>query len=155
MEQKIEHAQQLIREAVRNYPKVAVACSFGKDSMVIVHLAREVEPEIKIFSVMTQFKPGETFDYLKLMNRKWNLGTTVYMVADSIPEALQDGGSLEVKLLPAEEFKHKSSQAMAQTGKAIYEVEPDECCRLLKVEPTKVAVTGLEAWITGCFCRRL
>ncbi len=71
------------------------------------------------------------------------------MVADSIPEALQDGGSLEVKLLPAEEFNRKSSQVTAQTGNAIYEVEPDECCRLLKVEPTKVAVTGLEAWITG------
>lgn len=149
MEQKIEHAQQLIREAVRNYPKVAVACSFGKDSMVTVHLAREVEPEIKIFSVMTQFKPRETFDYLKLMNEKWHLGTTVYMVADGIPEALQDGGSLEVKLLPAEEFKHKSSQVIAQTGKAIYEVEPDECCRLLKVEPTKVAVSDLDAWICG------
>ena len=148
MEDKVAHAKKLIKEAVRNYPRVAVACSFGKDSMVTVHLAREVDPNIKIFSVMTQYKPGETFDYLKKMNKGMNLGTTVYMVADSVPEALQDG-AFEVILLPAEEFNLKASQVKSQTGKELYEVDPDECCRLLKVEPTKVAVSDLDAWITG------
>lgn len=149
MEQKIEHAKELIEEAIRKYPRIAVACSFGKDSMVIVHLAREVDPDIKIFSVMTQFKPRETFDYLRKMNENMSLGTTVYMVADAIPQALRNGSSLETKLLPAEEFRQKAAQTEAQTGKAIYEVDPDECCRLLKVEPTKVAVSDLDAWITG------
>ena len=151
MEDKIEHAKKLIEDAVRSYPRVAVACSFGKDSMVTVHLAREVEPNIKIFSIMTQYKPRETFDYLRIMNEKMNLGTTVYMVADSIPETLRDG-SLEVRLLPAEEFNLKASQIETQTGLKIYEINPDECCRLLKVEPTKVAVSGLDAWITGLRC---
>jgi len=53
MEDKVEHAKQLIEDAVRNYPRIAVASSFGKDSMVTVHLAREVEPDIPIFSIMT------------------------------------------------------------------------------------------------------
>ncbi len=151
MEEKIEHAKELIEEAVRNYPRIAVACSFGKDSMVTVHLAREVDPEIKIFSVMTRYKPRETFDYLRLMNKKMNLGTTIYIVADSIPELLRDG-SLAVRLLPAGEFEQKASQIETQTGLKIYETNPDECCRLLKVEPTKVAVNGLDAWITGLRC---
>ncbi len=151
MEDKIEHAKELIEEAIRKYPRIAVASSFGKDSMVTVHLAREVDPNIKIFSVMTQYKPRETFDYLKLMNTRMNLGTTVYMVADSIPEALRDG-SLEVILLPPEEFHQKASQVKSETGKEIYTVNPDECCRLLKVEPTKVAVSSLDAWITGLRC---
>ena len=148
MEEKIEHAKNLIEDAARNHQRIAVACSFGKDSMVTVHLAREVDPDIKIFSIMTQYKPGETFDYLKKMNKKMNLGTTVYMVAASVPEALHDG-SLEVILLPAEEFNLKASQVKSQAGKELYEVDPDECCRLLKVEPTKVAVSDLDAWITG------
>ncbi len=147
-EYKIEHAKELIEEAIRKYPRIAVACSFGKDSMVTVHLAREVDPKIKIFAVMTPYKPRETYDYLRLMNEKMNLRTTVYMVADSVPEALRDG-SLEVKMLPTEEFKLKASQVEAETGKAIYETDPDECCRLLKVDPTKVAVSNLDAWITG------
>ena len=151
MEEKIEHAKELIEEAIRKYPRVAVACSFGKDSMVVVHLAREVDPNIKIFSVMTQFKPKETFDYLKVMNEKMNLGVTVYMVADSVPETLRNG-SLAVELLPVEEFNQKASQVEAQSGLKLYEINPDECCRLLKVEPTKVAVSDLDAWITGLRC---
>ncbi len=151
MEEKIEHAKQLIEDAVRNYPRVAVACSFGKDSMVTVHLAREVDPDIPIFSIMTRYKPRETLDYLRLMNEKMNLGTTVYMVADSVPEGLKDG-SLEVRLLPTDEFNLKTSQIETHNGRKIYEVDPDECCRLLKVEPTKVAVSSLDAWITGLRC---
>ncbi len=148
MEDKIERAKRLIEDAVRNYSKVAVASSFGKDSMVTVHLAREVDPNIKIFSIMTQYKPIETLDYLRKMNKKMNLDVTVYMVADSVPEALQDD-SLEVILLPTEEFNLKASQVEAQTGLKIYEVNPDECCRLLKVDPTKAAVSDLDAWICG------
>ncbi len=151
MEEKIEHAKELISGAIRKYPKIAVACSFGKDSMVTIHIAREVDPNIKIFAVMTQYKPIETFEYLRRMNKKMNLDTTVYMVADSVPEALKDG-SLEVILLPAKEFHQKASQIKIQTGKEIYAINPDECCRLLKVEPTKVAVSSLDAWITGLRC---
>ncbi len=69
MEEKIEHAKELIKETIRTYPRVAVACSFGKDSMVTVHIARQVEPDIKVFAVMTQFKPRETFEYLLRMDK--------------------------------------------------------------------------------------
>ena len=148
MEEKIEHAKTLIEEARRNYPSIAVACSFGKDSMVTVHLAREVAPDIKIFSVMTQYKPRETFDYLRLMNNKMNLRTIVYMVADRVPETLC-GDSLEVRLLPTTEFDQAAAKVKTETGKVIYTIDPDECCRLLKVDPTKVAVSNLDAWITG------
>lgn len=148
MEEKVEHAKKLIEEAIKMYPRIAVACSFGKDSMVTVHLAREVYPQVEIFSVMTQYKPGDTFKYLRLMNQRMNLNTTVYMVADTVPEALQND-SLEVRLLPAEEFREKSLAIKAGTGKEIYAADPDECCRLLKVEPTKMAVRELNAWICG------
>lgn len=148
MEDKIRHAKELIAGSMGRYPRVAVACSFGKDSMVTVHLAREVDPDIKVFSVMTQYKPRETFEYLKLMNSKLNLKTTVYMVADSIPEILRDD-SIQVILLPTQEFNRAAEKVRAETGSAIYEADPDECCRLLKVDPTKVAVSNLDAWITG------
>lgn len=148
MEDKVEHAKELIEDAIRNYPRVAVACSFGKDSMVTVHIAQEVNPRIKVFSIMTLYKPRETFEYLRLMNNRMNLNTTVYMVADRIPEALQDN-SLDIRLLPTEEFETKASEVVAQKGNPIYSADPDECCRLLKVEPTRVAVSSLDAWICG------
>lgn len=148
MEEKIEHAQDLIKDAIRAYPRIAVACSFGKDSMVTVHIARQVKPDLKIFAVMTQFKPRQTFEYLVKMNRKWQLNTTVYIVADKVPAILKND-SLDVRLLPAEEFNRKAREVESRTKKEIYKVEPDECCRLLKVEPTKLAVANLDAWITG------
>ncbi len=148
MEEKVEHAKELIAEAQKEYPRIGVACSFGKDSMVTVHLAREVDPNIKIFAVMTQYKPRETFEYLVRMNKKMNLDTTVYMVADSIPEILQEN-SVNVILLPTEEFKEKLSKATEEWARPLNKVDPDECCRLLKVVPTQVAVANLDAWITG------
>ncbi len=146
--EKIEHAKELIRESIRKYPRIAVACSFGKDSLVTVHLAREVDPKIKVFSIMTQFKPKETYEYVRLMNRKMKLDVTVYLVGDSVPELLQYS-SMEVILLPPEELNVMASQTLKETGQEIYTVNADECCRLLKVEPTRVAVKGLDAWITG------
>ena len=148
MEDKVRHAKELIAESIARYPGIAVACSFGKDSMVTVHIAREVDPDIKVFAVMTQYKPRETFEYLKLMNHEMNLRTTIYIVANSVPEIFRDD-SLEVILLPTEEFDRAASGVKAATGSAIYETDPDECCRLLKVDPTKVAVSDLDAWITG------
>jgi phosphoadenosine phosphosulfate reductase len=148
MEEKVKHAKELIAEAIEKYPRIAVACSFGKDSMVTADIAKDVAPDIKVFSVMTQYKPGETFEYLKLMNEKMDLGTTVYIVADSIPEMLE-GDSVEVILLPTVEFKQAASKIESQNGAKIHAVDPDECCRLLKVDPTKMAVENLDAWITG------
>ena len=148
MEGKVRHAKELIEESLAKYPRIAVACSFGKDSLVTVHIAREVDPGIKVFAVMTRYKPRETFEYLKLMNKRMNLNTTVYIVADSVPEILRDD-SIEVVLLPTEEFSRAAAGVKAGKDRAIYETDPDECCRLLKVDPTKVAVRDLDAWITG------
>lgn len=148
MEEKVVHAKRIIAEAVKKYPQLAVACSFGKDSMVTLHIAREVAPNIKVFAVMTQFKPPETLEYVRLMNRAWDLNTRVYIVADRVPEILRDD-HLEVVLLPTEEFRESAAERLRDTGKPIYEVDPDECCRLLKVEPTRVAVRELDAWICG------
>lgn len=148
MDEKIAHAKEVIAGAIKSYPRIAVACSFGKDSMVAVHLAREVDPEIKVFSVMTRFKPVETCRYLRRMNEKMNLNTTVYMVADSVLEPLWDD-SIEMVLLPTDEFDRKAAQVEAETGRKIYTADPDECCRLLKVEPTRIAVSELDAWICG------
>lgn len=146
--EKIEHAKELIADAIRTYPKLAVACSFGKDSMVVVDIARQVDRDIPIFAVMTRFKPLETLEYLRRLNERMNLNVITYMVADSIPEELKDA-SLDVRLLPTAEFNKKAAEVLAEAGKPIYRVDPDECCRMLKVDPTREAVKDLDAWICG------
>ena len=81
---KIEHSKGIIRNAVEAYKRIAVACSFGKDSMVLVHLARQVKPDIKVFTVMTPFKPKETLKYKDRMIKRWNLNIKEYLDRKSV-----------------------------------------------------------------------
>ncbi len=145
---KVAHSKKIIADVVRTCRRIAVACSFGKDSMATVLLAREVHPSINVFSIMTVFKPKETFEYLVRMNKLLNLNVKVYMVASEVPQVLKENG-IEVKLLPTERFERECTEVETVYGKKIYEVEPDRCCELLKVEPAKEAVKNLDAWICG------
>lgn len=141
---KFEHAIKLLQEMKSKYPNTAVGCSFGKDSMVTVDIARKVDPNIPIFSIMTQYKPFETFQYLVEMDKTMKLNTTVYMVAEEIPTILKEH-QIHTILLPVHEF-YKAQQEIASD---LYAVDPDLCCKLLKVDPTKEAVKHLDAWIAG------
>lgn len=114
---KVEESIEIITTAIGNYPKIAVACSFGKDSMVVLHLTRRVQA-IPVFTVMTPYKPQETFVYKDMMTQLWGLDIKEYMSKENVPLSLS-------------------------------ETNPDECCRILKVEPMKQALKGLDAWITG------
>lgn len=116
--EKIEHSKEVIRQALKEYKKVRLACSFGKDSMVVLHLALQIDNDIDVFAVMTPYKPIETFEYMDKMKRKWHLNFTEYTSDETVPNKL-------------------------------HETDPDECCRLLKVLPTKKALNGYDAWITG------
>jgi phosphoadenylyl-sulfate reductase (thioredoxin) len=81
---KIEESKRIIREAIEKYPRTAVACSFGKDSMVVVSLAQQVKPDIPVFSVLTPMKPKETFDFKDHCEQEMDLNLKVYM-ADQEP----------------------------------------------------------------------
>ncbi|MFH1841387.1 MAG: phosphoadenosine phosphosulfate reductase family protein [Candidatus Nealsonbacteria bacterium] len=146
--QKIDFSKKVIRDAIEKYPKIGVACSFGKDSMVIAHLAREVDKNIPIFSVMTIYKPTETLKYLVEANQKMNLGVKVYIVADEVPQILKDAG-IETVLLPTKNFKEALEKSQKEQGKMLYDIEPDSCCNFLKVEPIKEALKNFDAWIAG------
>ncbi|MHA2366397.1 MAG: phosphoadenylyl-sulfate reductase [Candidatus Hodarchaeales archaeon] len=116
---KIALAKKIIKDALELYgDKIAVACSFGKDSMVVVHIAQQIKPDVKIFSVMTPFKPKETFDYRDKVVSQYKMNITEFM--SKIP-----------------------------VGPNLPKTDPDECCRILKVDPTKDAVKNLDAWVCG------
>jgi phosphoadenosine phosphosulfate reductase len=146
MNQKIKHAKDIIQSAISDFKRIAVACSFGKDSMVVVHLARQIDPKIRVFSILTPYKPEETFEYAKKMNEKLGLGTEFFIVSEKVPEQLKDNN---VKLLPTYEFSELSSRIRIENGKEIYEAMPDKCCQFLKVEPAKEALKDTDAWICG------
>ena len=119
---KVDKAKDLIYEyKVTRGHRIAVACSFGKDSMVVLHLARQVAYNFPVFSVMTPFKFKETLHYKSYMSDLWDLNMQTYMES-----------------FVGEQFD-------------LYYTNPDACCQQYKVEQTKKAIRemGLTAWITG------
>lgn len=125
MQRKISESLAIIANSVERYPKIAVASSFGKDSVVLLHLCRRIDPNIKVFSVMTPFKPQETLDYKKMLTELWNLNIETFDYTNVV-----DASCVESKL---------------------YETDPDYCCEVYKVAPVKTAIEklGLEAWMAG------
>lgn len=124
MQLKVTHSLKLIAEAIDKYPKIALFSSFGKDSMCVLHLARRINPQIQVVSIMTPYKFQETRNYKDYISRKWRLNLKTY----------------EATLITNKNGK-----------KNLYEVNPEKCCDYYKVEPTKQAIKefDLKCWISG------
>jgi phosphoadenosine phosphosulfate reductase len=118
---KVKHSKGIIRDAVQKFRKIAVATSYGKDSVVLLHLCKEIDPNFTVFNVITRYKPRETLDIKHHIETKWS---TLQYHTFSFDK-------------PINENLHK--------------LDPNRCCELLKILPTKRAITELEldAWITG------
>ena len=75
---KIEHSKNLIKEAIEEYHRIAVAVSWGKDSMALLHMARQIKPDIRVFTIVTPFKPKETLEFKDRIKKEWNLSIKEY-----------------------------------------------------------------------------
>ncbi|GAH73689.1 unnamed protein product [marine sediment metagenome] len=118
--EKIGNSKRLIQDAVDKYmPQMAIASSFGKDSMVLIHLARQIDIGIKVFYVVTPFKPDATLFFKNSIVRLWNLNYSEYKA---------DGDNLPVGL---------------------WKTDPDRCCEIYKVAPFRKAVKDLNCWLSG------
>lgn len=125
MQKKINESLGIIANAINRFPNIAVASSFGKDSMVLMDLCQRIDPNIKILSVMTPFKPKETLEFKEYITDIWELNIETFTY-DNIP----DRSRVESRL---------------------YETDPDYCCEVYKVEPLAYGIKklGLDAWMTG------
>lgn len=118
---KVNKALGIISYTLMTYDRTAVACSFGKDSMVTLHLVRQINPRVKVFCITTPFKPPQTATYRERMTREWDLNIELFSRPDNINAANME----------------------------LWKVNPDKCCDYFKVGPTKIAVANLDAWICG------
>ncbi|GAB4289223.1 MAG: phosphoadenylyl-sulfate reductase [Myxococcota bacterium] len=121
--QKVDRALAMIETAYEEYRDgLVVANSLGKDSVVVWHLAKRVNPAIRGFIVTTRFKPKETVQFMK--------------------EEVARYPELRV-------FKND-----AEIPPELYKTDPDKCCDILKVQPTRQAVKemNISCWVTGLRC---
>jgi len=121
MRKKIAHSLEVIESAIKKYPRIGMACSFGKDSIVTLHLCKQVNPDIEIFSIMTPYIFPQTLSYKEYIEDLWDL-------------------KLQVLTVRAPELNER-----------MWLKDVNKCCNHYKVEPTKHAIKELklDAWISG------
>jgi len=108
--------------------RIAVATSFGAEDVVLLDVARKVEPDAVFFAIDTGRLPEETF----LVAEAWReRGARIrwYFPEHAAVEGL-------VNEAGAYSFRDGVEERKA-------------CCAVRKVEPLQRALSGLEAWITG------
>ena len=127
LSQKIDRSLNLIEEAYNEYgDNLVVANSLGKDSCVVWDLAKRVSIDIKGFIVTTPFKPKETKQYMRNF----------------------------VKRYPETKTFESDNKIIPNAPTNLYDTDPDKCCEIFKVEPTKDALEYFDAkcWVTGLRC---
>ncbi len=92
---------------------------------VLVHLASNVRPGVDVLFLDTGYHFVET------------IGTR-----DAV-EAVYDVNIVNVRP------EHTVAEQDALLGRNLFERQPNECCRMRKVEPLSRALSGYSAWVTG------
>ena len=86
--EKVDRSLELLAEADRVYGDgLVVANSLGKDSVVVWHLAKQVNPKMRGFIVTTRFKPPETVAFMEREVARYP-ELQVFRNDESIPENL-------------------------------------------------------------------
>lgn len=103
----------------------AVSTAFGAGGLCVMHMAQQIDPEVRAFYIDTGFAFPETETLLQAWVTKQKLNLLRVL-----------------PLLTAEE------QAREQ-GEALWARDPDLCCALRKLEPNQRALGGIRLWIAA------
>ncbi len=103
--------------------EVLVTSSFGINSAFLLHLLAQLKPEQKIYFIDTSYHFEETLAYKNYLRKHWNLNLETIL-----PDATLNQESREAKL---------------------WEIDPDRCCAINKVEPLAAIKGQYKVWISG------
>lgn len=73
LDEKIAKSKEVIKEALEKYPKIGLGFSGGTDSLVLLHLALPLKPDIPVIFVDTQHEFLETYKFVEKVKEKYNL----------------------------------------------------------------------------------
>ena len=121
---KVEEARDAIRQALKQSSSACVTCSFQAEDMVVLRLVQEVVPNIPVLFLDTGYHFPELYAYRDEMAAKYNLNL--------------------VNVTPLRTVAQQESQFGV-----LYQTQPDQCCKLRKVEPLFGALQSYEIWFTG------
>jgi len=119
--EKEQETLSFLEDFLSKHSNVVVANSFGKDSMVVMHLCLRINPDIMSFMVTTPNKPVDTIVFRQRVLKEWEIKKFhIFRNEEPAPDKL-------------------------------YLTDPKACCQINKVDPLRKALRELKpyAWITG------
>jgi phosphoadenosine phosphosulfate reductase len=125
LDEKIAAAAELVRGELRGREHEAcVTSSFQAEDVVVLHLVREVAPEIPVLFLDTGYHFAETYEYRDRMAAAWELNLKNILPLQTVAEQEAEFGILN-------------------------KTAPDRCCALRKVGPLFAALEPYGVWFTG------
>ena len=138
----IRDPQKIVKEAIEKHgDKLAVSCSFGSCSVVVLHMALQMKPDIKVVFNNTGVEYPETYEYRDLLAKAWNLNLVETKPEKSFWECVKEYGFPLIRSEYAwKKDKRKQLKPM--------------CCIFLKEKPMAKACReyNIEASLTGLRC---
>jgi phosphoadenosine phosphosulfate reductase len=117
--------QEILKWACRKFRCLCVAASFGKDSIVLLHMLREIRPDLDVVYLNTGYDFPETVEFIQKLERQWKLRLIEFSPRISVEEQERT------------------------LGADLFNTDPGRCCGIRKVEPMARALRNYDAWITG------
>jgi phosphoadenosine phosphosulfate reductase len=115
----------ILRFAFQRFPKIAISTAFGPEGCALVAMAAELKPDLRVFTIDTDFLFPESVALREKFVEKYRIRLEVLRGEVSIEEQNR------------------------RFGARLFERDTDQCCALRKVEPTRRALVGLDAWVAG------
>ncbi len=121
--------QDVLAAVIERYAqKIILACSFGAEDVVLVDMVHRIDSAVPLFYLDTDFLFPETYATRDRVIERYGLQSAQVIQVTSL-------------LTPHQQAENY--------GDALWTRDPDQCCRLRKVEPLARVLRGYEAWITG------
>ncbi len=130
LESQTGKPQKLVAEALELlHPRVALACSFSLEDIVIAHMMTAAREDARIFAIDTGRLHEETYQCADALERKLGIKIEWYFPRhEAVEDLVRSKGMFS--FYESLENRH-------------------ECCFIRKVEPLTRALSALDGWITG------
>jgi len=114
----------LVPEVLRLEGKACITNSFQIEDMVVLHLLRQIDPDIPVLFLDTGYHFAETYAYRDRIAKEWNLNLISLQAKQSVAAQEAEFGILN-------------------------RTNPTKCCELRKVGPLMSGLADYDIWFTG------
>jgi phosphoadenosine phosphosulfate reductase len=124
-EDRIATAQALIAKEIAKHPRdLVLTNSFQAEDMVVLHVARQLVPDLPVIFLETGYHFAEIYVYRDRMAREWKLNLINVLPEITVAEQESQFGILN-------------------------QTDASRCCGIRKVKPLFGALEGYSLWFTG------